>query len=241
MALLWGAVVVLAAGFVRGYSGFGFSAVIVAGMSLIVSPAIAVPLAIMLEVTASLFQARSIWAQIDWRGSMILLAGGLIGNPAGVWLLEVVPGPTLKLAVYLFVLAVALLLTAAKPKPRELSTGLWFLVGLIAGLVNGATALSGLFIVTVMTLCAIAPSRMRATLIAYFFFSDFYAGGLLAWRGFITMDLGYILIAAIPIMIAGIIAGSRHFLNTDDRQFRRATLALLTGLSLLGLGQLLAA
>jgi uncharacterized membrane protein YfcA len=238
IALAWAATVLFAAGFVRGYSGFGFSAVTVAGLAFVVSPAVAVTTAILLEVAASLVQARSVWRDIDWRSVLVLLAGGLIGNPIGVGVLEFAPADALKAGVYLYVLGVALLLAVGRPTPRALSGAAWFAVGLAAGAVNGATALSGLFIVTVMTLTATPPVRMRATLVGYFFLSDLYVTGLLWWRGFVDADLVTALTFALPVVAFGIWIGSRRFLSASDAQFRRATLALLSALAVAGLGQL---
>ena len=38
LGFLWMAAVILVAGFVRGYSGFGFSAMVIAGSSLVMNP-----------------------------------------------------------------------------------------------------------------------------------------------------------------------------------------------------------
>ena len=46
--------VTFCAGWVRGFSGFGFSALMVAGISLVVAPSEIVPTILMLEVLASL-------------------------------------------------------------------------------------------------------------------------------------------------------------------------------------------
>jgi uncharacterized membrane protein YfcA len=235
----WIGLVFLVAGFVRGYSGFGFSAVTVVGLSFVVSPATAVATAILLEIAASLFQARSVRRDVDWRGTLVLLAGGLLGNPIGVGILEMAPETLLKAAVYGFLLAVSLILTFARPLRIELNSAAWFVIAVSAGIVNGATALSGLFIVAVMTTTGVAPARMRATLIAYFFFSDLYAAGLLTWRGLIDSAVLWQTLYALPLVGIGIVIGSRRFLGASDIQFRRATLALLTALSVAGLAMLL--
>ncbi len=53
VTLVYSLCVVFAAGIVRGFAGFGFSAITVAGMSLVVSPALVVPAIFMLEILAS--------------------------------------------------------------------------------------------------------------------------------------------------------------------------------------------
>ncbi len=234
-ALAWCVVVLLIAGFARGYSGFGFSAIVVAGTGIVSSPALGVPLAILLEVFASLFQARSIWRQIAWRDALVMLAGSVLGNPLGVFVLERAPADKLKIAVYLGVLAVCAILLLAKASEHRLGNIAWFVVGVAAGVVNGATALSGLIVVTVMALTATPAARMRATLIAYFFFSDFYTAALMIGRGLVGAPVVILFAGAIPIVAAGILLGSRRFLSASDAKFRRATLLLLAALATVGL------
>lgn len=235
------ALVLLLAGFVRGYSGFGFSAVTVAGLSFVVEPALAVPVAVLLEVAASVFQGRSIWHDIDWKLAGLLLAGGLIGNPAGVFLLAIADPFTLRLALYGFVTAICLTLFFASPAPRKLGSASWLGVGLVAGAINGAMALSGLVIVTVMTLTATRPARIRATLVAYFFLSDIYAGGLLASGGLIGRETLVLVLVALPLVAFGILIGSRRFLAASDAGFRRATLILLLCIAISGIIRLILA
>lgn len=237
-AYLWIAAVLFLAGFARGYSGFGFSAVAVAGLSFVVSPAVAVATAILLETAASLIQARSIWREVDWRGSAILLVGAIIGNPIGIAILEAAPQAMLKAIIYGFLLVVAAILTFVKPVRVELNSLTWFIVAVIAGVINGSTALAGLFIVAVMTVVAIPPARMRATLVAYFFFSDLYAAGILGYRGLIGADVLWLSAAALPVIAIGIFFGARKFVGASDKQFRRATLAFLCALSAAGLATL---
>src|SRR6266568_3013372 len=80
--------VALFAGFVRGFSGFGLSALIVAGISLL----------------------RSVWPHVSWRWIWPLLAGYAISVPLGVWCLAILPELPLRLAVSTIILAMALTL-----------------------------------------------------------------------------------------------------------------------------------
>jgi uncharacterized membrane protein YfcA len=64
-ALVFSLFVVLVAGTVRGFAGFGFLAVTLAGLSLVVSPVRVVPAIFTLEILASLSQLRGIARDID--------------------------------------------------------------------------------------------------------------------------------------------------------------------------------
>ena len=71
--LLYAVLVVFVAAFIRGYSGFGFSAVLMVGLILQLPAAEIVPLSITLEVIASAGQARGIYRDINWRPLAALL------------------------------------------------------------------------------------------------------------------------------------------------------------------------
>ena len=229
--------VILAASFVRGYSGFGFSAVLVAGLTLVLPPAEVVPLSIGLEVVASIGQARGIWADIDRRKLIVLLIAGLIGNPLGIWLLVAIPEETLRLGLLSFI-ALASIALMIMPKARaDLSLALLAGGGFAAGVVNGATALSGMVLVLLFTFAAIRPAVMRATLIAYLFVTDLFAGGLLATTGLFNEVTVLRIIATLPLLAVGVWLGSRHFFATPPATFRAFVLWLLIGLSAIGLAR----
>lgn len=65
VTLVFSFFVVFAAGTVRGFTGFGFSAVTLTGLSLVVWPALGVPVIFMLEILASSSQLRGIARDID--------------------------------------------------------------------------------------------------------------------------------------------------------------------------------
>ena len=59
--LLYAVVAIGVAAFIRGYSGFGFSALTVTSLSLILPPAEVVPSAFMLEIAASIYMLPLVW------------------------------------------------------------------------------------------------------------------------------------------------------------------------------------
>ena len=81
----------------------------------------------------------------------------------------------------------------------------------------------------------IAAATFRATLIAYFPILDLYSAPLYWWHGLVTWNTLWIALAALPLTFLGNWLGSRHFLNTDPKDFRRFAIILLAGLAALGL------
>jgi len=230
--------VVLLAAYIRGLTGFALSAVLVAGLSFIIDPVEAVQLALAFEVVGSVIQVPSVWSDIKWPHLWVLIAAALVGNPVGVAILTSIDPDVLR-AVTFGVLAMVSLALLLKHKSTIGPTlRLFFLVGVVAGVVNGATALSGLVIVLAMSFMTITPAAMRSTLIAYFFISDIAVLGLIGARGDISDHAATRIVLALPLLLIGILVGSSTFDKTPPERFRRITLGLLTTISIVGLARI---
>src|ERR1700757_3092556 len=82
-------IAVFSGAFVSGLAGFAFSAVAGAILLHVLQPMEAVPLMMACSVGV---QATNLWAlrkNIQWKQSLILVFGGLLGVPIAVWLLQV--------------------------------------------------------------------------------------------------------------------------------------------------------
>ena len=233
--LAWCGAVLFVAALVRGYSGFGFSSVLMAGLTFVFPATAIVPLSIALEVVASSGQAKGIWRHIDRPHLTVLLVAGLIGNPIGVYLLAILPDEQLRLAILLFIAAASLILLCAPRHLFNISTPVYAIAGFTAGVVNGATALSGLFLALFFTLTGVRPAVMRATMIAYFFVTDVWTGGLLISSGFFGHGTVLAILLALPLLGLGVWLGSNRFFATPPDSFRTYVLWLLLLLCTIGL------
>ncbi len=223
----------------RGYSGFGFSAVLVASWSLVGPPALAVAVTLLLEVAASVMQAASVWRDIPWRRVALLGAGAAIGAPFGVYLLAMTDAATLRLGIAGFILAAAIALLAGLKLRRRTNTAGVLAVGAASGLCNGAVAMGGLPVAIFLTAEGDSPRAIRAAFIAYFFFLDIASFGLLAREGLATPAAVTLAVLALPVLGVGMYLGGRHFLGATPEGFRRVTLLLLILLALLGFARAL--
>ena len=75
------AVAVLIAAFVRGYSGFGFSALVIAASGLVTNPLHFVAVVVICEALMSAQAWRGVGRDIDWRRVGYLMAGAAVGMP----------------------------------------------------------------------------------------------------------------------------------------------------------------
>jgi uncharacterized protein len=233
--VVYGALVALFAGAVRGFAGFGLSAFIVAGMSLWVSPQHIVPSAMMLEIFASVSLLRSVWPHISWRWIGPLLAGYAVSVPVGVRCLAVLPDVPLRLAVFTIILGAAVsLLCGVHPRWRD-SIVLRLGTGLASGFMSGLSAIGGMIAATMLFTTSLPAAALRATLIALFFMSSFY--GLLWARYEGLADAATIARAAwlVAPMLIGLAIGRHGFARVGEAQFRRTVLIVLAAVAALGL------
>lgn len=224
---------ILIAAIVRGYSGFGFSLLAITALSLILPPAKVIPAIFLLEVAASLHLLPSIWKDVHWGSLAFLMLGALVGTPIGVYALANVPQAQMTLALACFVLAATVLLWrgfSLKTMPSKPAT---LAVGTATGLANGAFGMGGPPVVLFYFASPAGHAAGRASLIAYFLFTDVVGLGFLSREGLVTKDAALLALVFLPALVAGIWLGSRSFKTADPARFRKIVLVILAGLAVL--------
>ncbi len=108
---VWLALAVLVAAFVRGYSGFGYSAMVIAAASLVTSPLNFVAVVVIAETAMTLQAWKGIGPEVDWRRVRWLLLGAVVGLPLGLWALTAIPENWARAVISGYVLAMCLVLT----------------------------------------------------------------------------------------------------------------------------------
>ncbi len=227
--------VVLVAGLVRGFTGFGMSAIIVMALSMIFPPAQIVPMALIMEVGASARMLPPAWKDVDWPYARTLLVGGAIGVPLGVLLLVHLPVSTMRAALSVFVLAMSSLIWtgfrfSGRPGKR------WgYGVGLFAGVANGAASFGGQPIALFLLSTPVTAVSARATIIFLAIVSSGY-GALAAYANGLVDSQTIVRVAVFLIPMAiGIAFGERRFHGAKPETYRRLALGLLMSLAIIGL------
>lgn len=237
-ATIWMAVAISVAAFIRGYSGFGYSAMVIAASGLVTNPLNFVAVVVILETAMSLQAARGVAQDVDWRRVGFLLAGAAIGLPLGLWALTGISEDAARAVISAYVLVMCGILLAGWRLAREARGVSNLAAGVVSGLAN-APGMGGLPIAAFFAAQPMQASVFRATLIAYFPILDLYSAPLYWYAGLVSWDTLWASLIALPLTFLGNWLGSRHFLNTDPQDFRRFAIVLLAILALLGLGKAL--
>lgn len=235
-ALVWMLLACFGAGFVRGYSGFGFAALVVTSAALVADPLILVPVVILADLALTAQQARGIRAAVDWRRVALLFGGCLAGVPLSVWALSMVGVDVARAVISAYVLAMCGVLAMGWQFRHPPGGAAHLGTGLISGLANGA-AVGGLPVAAFFAAQAMPAATFRATLIAYFTLLDLWTLPVMVWAGMLTWQTCILTLILFPMMSLGVWAGGRRFLSAAPQDFRRFAILLLAVLALAGLAR----
>ncbi|MEZ5911874.1 MAG: TSUP family transporter [Paracoccaceae bacterium] len=223
-----------AAAFVRGYSGFGFSALVVAFSALLVNPVLLVPVVVLCEIAMSTSMLRGVAGDVDWRRFWPMLAGATLVMPVSVTAIAQIGEERARIAISLMILVMAVVLLTGWTLRRVIGRWGHAGVGMASGLANGA-AVGGLPVAAFMAAQPIAARTFRATLTVYAAAVDIVALPIMWANGMVTRDSLIVFVVALPLLAAGVMLGGKRFFAASPQNFRRMTILLLIVLSVLGL------
>lgn len=223
---------------VRGLSGFGSSMIGIGSLSMLLPPRQVVPAFLAIELLTTVNLLPSVWRQIDWRSLRWVIGGCALATPLGLLLLAGLDARPMRLAVSgcLLLIALAMLSGLAQrltPSSTPGPAGA-LAVGAVSGVLNGAAGIGGPPAI-VFYFATTGTAVSRATLIAFFLFTDVYA---LAWAGGTGLLGGAawpLIAVALPFSLAGIWIGQRLYGRMDEAQLRRLVWLLLALLGAMGL------
>ena len=216
---------------VRGYSGFGSSMIWVSSLSLVLPPAVVVPTAYLLELTASVHLVPKVWSDVDWRSLRWLLAGAFAATPLGLYALVTIPAAPMRVAIAIVVLTASLLIWRGFALKSVPGSGPAAITGLLAGLLNGGTGIGGPPAILFYFSSPIPVGVSRASVIAFLFVVEIFAASVAAVGGLFTFDVLLRTLVLVPPVVIGIALGHRRFVRTDPKSFRGFAMVLLGALS----------
>jgi uncharacterized membrane protein YfcA len=228
---------VFAASLVRGFAGFGLSALIMASLVTIIPPVALIPVCYVLEGAASVIMLRGGWKDADMSVVWGLVIGSVIGLPIGLLATTSIDVDLSKLLALLVILALTLA-QFMRFRPRFLATrkGL-YASGLTAGVASGLASVGGM-VVALFVLARDADAKtMRASLVMYLFIGLFTSLGYLLAYGLMTEQALYRGLVFAPLVLLGVFCGTLFFRPSLVHLYKRVCLLLLMLLCLIGLAR----
>ena len=226
---------VLIASIIRGFNGFGFSAICISGFSFILPAIEIVPIIIALEVIISIFMIPYIWNKIDWKFVFKLLTGIIIGSPIGLYLLKHLNPQTTHLSVCLLIIFFSILLMKGFSSQKINNNYGKLFTGIVSGTLNGLTTLGGMPVALFLLITSIQPSVIRGSLAALFFLTDIYAFILSFFVGIVDMTTIYRVAPLIIILPIGVFIGNKFFVKSKEETYRKVVFYFLIIISMLGI------
>lgn len=220
----------LAAGVVRGFSGFGTALVFMPLASSVMTPHHAMIVLLTMDFWGPLPQLPKALREGDLRDSGLLLLGAALFLPLGVLLLTRLPIEPLRYMVSLGALLTLAALMSGYRYQGQLGARGVFSLGALGGGIGGAIGLAGPPVILFYMVRPLAAKVIRANLILYFAgivvltFANLAVQGQLVW-GVILLGLG-----VAPFYLGAVSLGARLFKRQGEGAYRPVAYAVI-GLS----------
>ena len=227
--------IVFVAAMVRGFSGFGLSAVVMAGTVFILPPLHLIPMLWFLEMAGSLAMFKGGIKDADTSVAKGLIVGSACGLPVGLLLNMQLPTETSKAVALTILIVLATTQLVKLRMPFLATTAGTYGSGFGAGIVTGFAGAGGMFIALYMLARQLGPRTMRGTMSIYLLGAGVL--GLITHLTIGTMDQTAIargLFFIIPTLL-GLYAGRAFFVPRLEPYYKPFCLTLLLGLASLGL------
>jgi len=228
---LFGAAI-FGAAVLRGFSGFGFALAAVPLVAMIVAPAQAVAIVILVQTVMGLRDIAQHHAIIDRPGVLRLSLGALIGTPLGVAGLLLLDPPTIRLCIAAIV-GIGVLFLLQKPHPTaQLRPLLALATGFLSGLFGGLAAMPGPPAVAYYLSGSTSDNVARASLMVFFFLTSALALPGLILGNLIDIQVVALSCAALPLVLVGTGVGTFLFKLAPSSSYRVVALSVLIAMAL---------
>jgi len=226
-------IIIFAGAVTQGLTGFGFAMISVPLLSLFLDVKTAIPLGALCGLVINILLFLKFKNYIVFKEIWPLIAGALVGIPAGaVFLREAAPG-VVKIVLAVIVLLFALFLLSGKLKTRGINANWGYFYGITAGILGGAFNTNGPPVLIYSYLEGWEKKKMKASLVGFFTFTSVVIVLSHAIAGLVTEGILVHFLYLLPVIVVGIILGNYLFSRISAKIYNKVIIYSLIAISLL--------
>lgn len=221
--------IVLVAGIIRGFTGFGSALLAVPALAVLYGPAQAIVIEVLIEIPVVLGLMPTAIRHSERKTVLPMLAMFVIFVPVGAALLTVTDPDVVKIIISLFVLAAVGLMSQQRRVIGLFSPRANYLIGALSGLSQGLTGMAGPLFATALVARGDDAIRTRANISALAAGIVLVAAASFWAFGMVTKETLLYAAFASPAILLGVWIGSvvfRRFSTGNVRAFILGFLAL---------------
>ena len=218
--------VVLLAGAIKGFAGFGLAMVAAPLLAVLLGPIDAVIVFLVLELLTGVQLLRRAIPHTDWHLVIPLTVASAITMPIGAYVLVNLDGETMRRAIAIVALVFAVVMLSGwryRGDPKLWISGM---IGSLSGAITGATGLGNPVLVLYVLASGIAE-RNRASMVTMVTMMIVLAIASLAVNSAITFAAFSQSLYLLPFAVVGTVGGAWLFRRTGESTYRRAALGII--------------
>lgn len=224
------AAVAFGAGLIRGFTGFGGPAFILAILTLFFTPVSIVSKIVVVDFLANVYLFKACFKEINWRTTATMVVPTVLAMPLGHWLLLELEPALVKRAMALIIAAACILMLVGFRYKHPMTTGWLILIGICSGIVFGGSYIALVAVVFIL-LGPYDKNAGRTLIVAWSFFTVLGFALIAAVSGTTGVDDLVIAAPGAATYLLGSWLGSHGFRNSSEKLFRRVAISTLLVLS----------
>ncbi len=228
------AIVAFGAGLIRGFTGFGGPAFILAIMTLFFTPYSIVSKILVVDFIASVYLFKAVYRQIDWRATACMVIPTLISMPLGHWALLELDPSWMKRAMALIIATACVMMLIGCRYQHPMTTSWLVFVGICSGIVFGGTYIALVAVVFIL-LGPYDKNQGRTLIISWSFFTVLGFALISVTSGTTGIDDTIVAAPGAATYLLGTWIGSHGFRKSSEKLFRRAAIGVLLCLAMINL------
>ncbi len=226
--LIFTAIIVLLAAFVRGASGFGYALVATPLMTLVMETKSVVVLNMILGTLTNVLVLFHMRRHIDFRRAAFMGVGSILGIPIGAYLLSVLDSSIIKLAIAVVVIPFSVLLLLGHSRRFQRDSLGCVVAGFGTGILGASTGLGGPPVVLFLLNQGLVTERFIGTLAAFFLFMGTITIGTFSSLGMVTADLLTKVAILLPSLWLGSYVGVKIVPKINVILFKRIVSSIIS-------------